>query len=184
VKRLVAPLQRIDRRIPAVFACALLLLCALLQVTVIRPMQDQALQARERAARSDERARMQRAMQAQLSRDEDPARQLQLFYGFFDTGLKLPDALARLHNAASAQGIALDQGEYRLSKDRDGGLLRYQIALPVHGAYPSIRKFVARALRELPSAALDQISFERAKIGENYIDAQVRLTLYLVDDAR
>jgi hypothetical protein len=184
VKRLLVSLRAADRRVPVALACGLLLACALFQLAVIRPLQEQALQARERAALGNERARMQRAMQEQLLRDEDPARQLQMFYGFFDNGLKLADALARLHNAAAAQGIALDEGEYRLSKDANGRLLRYQITLPVHGAYPSIRRFVARALRELPSAALEQISFERGRIGENRIDAQVRITLYLMDDER
>jgi hypothetical protein len=184
VSRIVRFFRGADPRVPAVLAAAVLVLCAIFQVAVIAPLQEQARQTGERAAQGNERARMQRAMQERLALDEDPARQLQLFYDFFDNGPRLPDALARLHNAASAYGIALDQGEYRLSTDSNGRLLRYQITLPVQGAYPNIRKFVARALRELPSAALDQISFERAQIGENRIDAQVRLTLYMVDGER
>lgn len=184
MKRIVTLFRSADRRIPVLLAGAVLALCAAFQLAVVGPLRDQARQATERAAQGVERARVQRAMQEQLARDDDPARQLELFYDFFDTGLKLPDALARLHNAASAHGIALEQGEYRLSKDGNGRLLRYQITLPVQGPYPSIRKFVSRALRELPAASLDQISFERAKIGENRIDAQVRLSLYIVDDER
>jgi hypothetical protein len=184
VNRVVRFFRGAGPRLPAALACGVLALCAIFQLAVMGPLRDQARQADERAAQGNERTRMQRAMHEQLSRDDDPVRQLQLFYGFFDTGVKLPESLARLHNAASAQGIALDQGEYRLSKDSNGKLLRYQITLPVQGAYPDIRKFVARALRELPAASLDQISFERARIGENRIDAQVRLTLYMMDDER
>jgi hypothetical protein len=177
-------LQNTGWKLPALLACGVFLLCALFQFAVLLPLREQAQQARERAAHGQERARLQRTMQEQLAREEDPARQLELFYGFFDTGQRLPDVLARLHNAAAAQGIALEQGEYRLFKDNGGKLLRYQITLPVQGPYTNIRRFVAGALRELPVAALDQVSFERGKIGDSRIDAQVRLTLYMIDDER
>jgi len=171
-------------KLPALLAGGVLLLCALLQFAVLVPILEEVRQARVRAAHGQERARLQRAMQAQLAREDDPARQLELFYGFFDTGQSLPDALAKLHNAAAAEGIALAQGEYRLFKDNGGKMLRYQIMLPVQGPYTNIRRFVAGALRELPVAALDTVSFERGKIGDNRIDAQVRLTLYMIDDGR
>jgi hypothetical protein len=184
MRRVPGLLREADWRLPGALAGLVLGLCALFQIAVIGPLREEALQAGEASAQASARARMHRAMRQKLADEADPAGQLQRFYGFFGDGRELPDALARLHNAASAYGIALDQGEYRLSQDGGGRLLRYQITLPVQGPYPNVRKFVARALRELPAASLDQMSFERARIGEHRIDARITLTLYMVNDER
>ena len=184
MRRLSRSLQSFGWKWPALLAAVIFSLCALFQLAVLLPLRERTQQAKEQAALGQERARAQRTMLEQLAREEDPARQLELFYEFFDTGRRLPTVLAALHNAAAAQGIALDQGEYRLYKDNGGRLLRYQITLPVQGPYTSIRRFVAGALRELPVAALEQVSFERAKIGDSRIDAQVRLSLYMIDEER
>lgn len=111
----------------------------------------------------------------------DAGRELQAFYRHVEGG-SLPDQLARLHVVARSTGITLRQGEYRLLRDGDTRLRRYQILLPVHGSYPGLRQFVSATLRTLPNAALEQVSFERRRIEETEVDAQLRLTLYLQAD--
>jgi hypothetical protein len=112
---------------------------------------------------------------------EDAGRQLQTFYRHFGNGDTLPDHLARLYQVARSTGITLRQAEYRLVRERDSHLKRYQIVLPIQGSYPSVRLFVSATLEALPNAALDQVSFERRRIDDRSVDAQVRLTLYLPD---
>lgn len=112
---------------------------------------------------------------------EDAGRQLQDFYRHFGGNDTLPDHLARLYQIARTSGITLRQAEYRLVRERDSHLKRYQIVLPIQGAYPSVRLFVSATLEALPNAALDQVSFERRRIDDRNVDAQVRLTLYLPD---
>ena len=82
---------------------------------------------------------------------------------------------------ARAHGLALRQGEYRLVQDRDAKLRRYQVVFPVQGSYPAVRRFVGAVLDTIPVAALDQVSFERKRIDDNQVDAQVRLTLFLAE---
>lgn len=112
---------------------------------------------------------------------QDAGRQLQDFYRHFGNGDTLPDHLARLYQIARTSGLSLRQAEYRLVRERDSHLKRYQIVLPIQGTYPAVRLFVSATLEALPNAALDQVSFERRRIDDRNVDAQVRLTLYLPD---
>jgi hypothetical protein len=112
---------------------------------------------------------------------DDAGRQLRDFYRHFGGNDTLPDHLARLYQIARTSGITLRQAEYRLVRERDSHLKRYQIVLPIQGSYPSVRLFVSATLEALPNAALDQVSFERRRIDDRHVDAQVRLTLYLPD---
>jgi len=92
------------------------------------------------------------------------------------------DALAvieRLHHAATLHGVELPQGDYRLSRDASGTLLRYQITLPARGGYPQLRAWLADLMNALPTIALDGLAVQRDDVGSGRIDARVRLTLFL-----
>lgn len=156
----------------AALALALLGVAAALQLAVLPP-----LQARVDALDADS-VRLAMLPSAGDNATETAARELQSFYRHVDGG-SLPDHLARLHVVAHATGITLRQGEYRLLRERDGRLRRYQVLLPMRGSYPALRTFVSAALQTLPNAALDQVSFERRRVDEQEVDAQVQLTLFL-----
>lgn len=87
--------------------------------------------------------------------------------------------LAGLFAAAEAAGLTLDQGNYRLTVDRQVGLQRRQITLPVAGAYPALRAFMAEALARFPSLALDGIHLARDNVNATQLKATLRFTLYL-----
>ena len=74
--------------------------------------------------------------------------------------------------------MKLPKGEYRLVTEGDAPLRHYEVTFPINAPYPAIRAFLAQALDELPTAALEQVTFERKHIGEPGVEAQVRLTLY------
>lgn len=152
-------------------ALPLLAVAVLLQLALVPQLQER-VDARTAAAAAASVRKPQRL-------NDDPGRQLQEFYRHFATGDALPEHLATLHGVAQAHGIALNAGEYRLLRDRDAKLTRYQVTLPVQGSYPDVRRFVAAALQSLPLAALDHVSFERKRIGDGNIEAQVQFTLYL-----
>lgn len=56
--------------------------------------------------------------------------------------------------------------------------MRYRITLPVRTSYTQIRYFVSFILKEIPTVSIDGLRFERKKISETQLDAQIRLTLY------
>ncbi|MBD8531240.1 MULTISPECIES: hypothetical protein [unclassified Massilia] len=82
---------------------------------------------------------------------------------------------------AAKSGLVLRQGEYKAAFERNARLHTYQVTLPVKGSYNAIWQFALGALRAIPFAALDEISFKRDAIGETEVEARLRITLYLLD---
>lgn len=109
----------------------------------------------------------------------EPVAQLGEFYRFFPDEDTLPASMKALYEAAAHHGLALEQGEYRLVRDREGKLARYEIALPVKGDYVRVRKFVAEVTSEISNLTLDGISFNRQRAADAAVDTQLRLTLFV-----
>jgi hypothetical protein len=154
---------------PGAIGIGLLVAAALVQFTVLQPLRD----------RIDALARETSLHGAPVASD-DRHGQLERFYRHLSAE-KLPERLAALHAAAKAEGLVLQQGEYRLVRERGGRLKRYQVTLPVQGPYPAVRRFIAKALDEIPVAALEHVLFERKRIGDGVVEAQVRFTIFLAD---
>jgi hypothetical protein len=89
--------------------------------------------------------------------------------------------LATLFRIAAKTGLVLRQGEYKRGFERNAQVHTYQIDLPVKGSYAQVWQFALLALRAMPYAALDDISFKRDSIGEAAVEARLRFTLYLLD---
>ncbi len=113
----------------------------------------------------------------------DPVADLGAFYSALARPAQVPDLLRRLHRAAADQGLLVEQGEYRPLPDPDGRLVRYQILLPAKGTYPEVRRFLAQASRALPALALDGVAFQRQQIGDEMLEAQIKLTLFVESGA-
>jgi hypothetical protein len=105
--------------------------------------------------------------------------QLSEFYRAFPARAAMPDSMEALYAAAGEHHISLERGEYRLIAVKGEYLTRYELVLPVKGDYVSIRKFVVQALVDVPTLALDNITFSRQKVDEPAVDAELRFTLYL-----
>ena len=136
-------------------------------------------QGRLEALRRDAESLGQLARAAAGEQKSGPVEQLSAFYEFFPKSASSPDWLAKLYEAAAAQNLNLEQGEYRMVRDRTGRLLRYEINLPVKGGYLQIRKFLSQLLADIPNASLDSVTFQRQKISDAAIESQIKLTLYL-----
>jgi hypothetical protein len=109
----------------------------------------------------------------------DSAEQLSKFYGLLPARGARTELLERIYAAAALHNISLDQGDYRPIRTADGKVGLFEIVLPVKGSYIQIRKFVAQALLDVPTLALDSISLSRQKITEPTLDAELRFTLYM-----
>ena len=108
-----------------------------------------------------------------------PAGQLESFYKGFPAENTVPDTLEKMIKLAQTKGINPKQAEYRIIRNNPGELLSYQITLPLKGAYPKIMAFVFEVLANVPNLSLDNVSFQRQKIGDNVIEATLKMTLYI-----
>lgn len=86
-----------------------------------------------------------------------------------------------LFGLAAKSKLLLSQGEYKSAHERNARLHTYQVTLPVKGSYADVWQFGLMALRVIPFASLDEISFKRDSIGAAQVEARLRLTLYLAD---
>lgn len=162
------------------FSAALLFaLCTTSVYFVLSPIQQQTAALRQEASQLGTQTK---AKFPSTEKPLNPAEQLDAFYRFFPRQDTVSDWMAKLYDAAAQQNLALENGEYRLAHDRDGKLSRYDIVLPVKGSYLQVRKFIAQALADVPSLALDGITFSRQKIDDAFVDAQIRFTLYLGEE--
>ena len=89
--------------------------------------------------------------------------------------------LKTLFRLAAKSGLVLRQGEYKRGFDRNAQLHTYQVNLPVKGTYAQVWQFAFLALRAIPFASLDDLSFKRDAIGETAVEGRLRLTFYLHD---
>jgi hypothetical protein len=156
--------------IPGIVGLGILLSCMTLYLSSVRPAERE-LQARRAAF---EQARVRSPLQTVSAPRGDDLRR---FYSAFPTLDRLPDELERLYGLARAARLDLYQGEYRLEQ-RGAGLASYRITLPMRGGYPAVREFLANTLTQMPYAAVDGLRFERKKVGDTQLEAQVRITLF------
>lgn len=108
-------------------------------------------------------------------------RNLREFYTTLGERAEAQAYLKVLFAIAQEGGLNLDHGEYQWQFDKDGGFHRYRILLPIAGPYREIRQFCEEALRALPFAAIDEMSFRRESAGDETLAATLRFTLYLKD---
>lgn len=106
---------------------------------------------------------------------------LLLFYDALGEKRYTEQQVKTLFGLAAKANLTLSQGEYKSGFDRNGRLHTYQVTLPVKGSYRDVWQFALLALRAIPFAALDEISFKRESIGQAQVEARLRLTLYLAD---
>jgi len=108
---------------------------------------------------------------------------LAAFYGALGERHGAEQQVRTLFDLASKSGLVLRQGEYKAGFDRNAHVYTYQVNLPVKGTYQAIWQFAMAALRAIPFASLDEITFHRDAIGDATVEARLRLTLYLRDGA-
>lgn len=103
------------------------------------------------------------------------------FRAALGTQREVEPGVKTLFRLAAKTGLVLRQGEYKRGYDRNAQLHTYQVNLPVKGSYAQVWQFAFLALRALPFASLDDVSFKRDTIGETALEGRLRLTFYLAD---
>ncbi len=108
----------------------------------------------------------------------DRAQELSAFFDSLPNEKDVTDVLGSIYATAEAYGVQLREASYHL-EDKDKPRVEYVMNFPMTGEYAQIRRFVFRILSSHPAMALEQIDFQRDKIGDSTLKANVRMTLFL-----
>jgi len=154
--------------------CALLVVGAGVQAALVpaRSQLERDLAAARQAARTPLPAPLAAAPAAS---DEN----LRRFDAILGEPRQVERQLKEVFALAERHGLSLRQGEYRSSVEPRSGLQTYQVDLPLKGSYGAIWAFALDVLRALPHASLDDVAFRRDSIGQDGVEARLRLTLHL-----
>ena len=93
-----------------------------------------------------------------------------------------PAVVAKILEEAQASGVELPRGQYEYVPARDGVAARYRMTFPVRASYPKIREFMDRTLVALPAVAIEGLRIERKNVGEDSVDAELKLSAYVRSD--
>lgn len=162
---------------PGVLAVGILAMCLAFYWSTIRPEQARLNVARHSIATLHQQLALagKTPSGGRLSSED----QLAEFYSKFPYEVRSPQYLEKLVALAANCGLTLNDGEYKATREKVGRLVRYQIALPVKGEYPQIRKFLTELPGALQVVALENVQFERKKVSDRNVDAKIKLVLYL-----
>jgi len=168
-------LRRLDW--PGVVAIGILAMCPAFYFSTIRPEQARLDMAHESIAMLNEQFALggKSANGTELSLEE----QLTEYYQKFPAEESSPQWLEKLMALAANNGLSLNDGEYKVTRDIVGKLVRYSMTLRVKGEFPQIRKFLTDLPVVLPVVALENVQFERQKVADANVEAKIKLVLYL-----
>lgn len=160
---------------PAVMGLALVAFSLTFLASALMPLEARVQEAKDGVEAL--RTRLQAAPSA--SGPTVSGDRLSNFYAFFPPLSSAPDWLQRVFALAEAQGLRLETGEYKLTRDKDLKLARYELNLPVRGGYAQIREFLSQVLAQVPASSLDELSMKRDDPGLPMVEARIKLSLYL-----
>ena len=109
--------------------------------------------------------------------DAKPKLRLADFYRQFPHLNTAPDWLDQIDQKLDAHKLVLKQADYKLVRERNTPLLRYQLNLPVSGDYLAVRSFVQELQQAMPFAIVDDLLFERDAAAQATVQARIRLSL-------
>ena len=93
-----------------------------------------------------------------------------------------PMVVSRILEEARASGVDLPRGQYEYVPAREGMAARYRMTFPVRATYPQIRQFMDRTLVALPAVAIEGLRIERKSVGDDGVDAELKLSAYVRSD--
>lgn len=133
----------------------------------------------EAIIRRAEQSELGKQLAEQSKPHQTSANRLEDLYASLPADSAALAAVQTIHHAAAANGVNLPYGDYRLARDASNSLLRYQITLPARASYPQLRAWLSDVMNALPTAALDEISFQRDDVATPLVESRMRLTIFL-----
>ncbi|GJL73189.1 MAG: hypothetical protein NMNS01_23880 [Nitrosomonas sp.] len=157
----------------------LLVIAVVLLFTMVFPQETtvQTLKSRAETLQAQPLSQSQKASRPTQKISDNQA--LQIFYDFFPHIDSSPFWIRELTKIAKSHRVEINSSDYRLVKEKDDKLARYEMILPVRGRYPQIRAFIADALQEVPAMAISGMVIKRDNVKTEQLDVRLEINLYL-----
>ena len=152
-------------------------MCLALYFSAVQPAR-QRLDAARSSAVSLQQG-IARAGRPSHGRTRSLDEQLAAFYQLFPSEHDATDSVGAIAAIAQRDGLGLQQAEYKVERDKTGRLIRFQMSLPLKGDYQAIHRFLAHLRAELPIVSLEQVQFDRQKVGDPLVNAEITLVIFL-----
>jgi Tfp pilus assembly protein PilO len=159
---------------PGVAGIVLLILASAFLILLLQPLERETALMHSRF----DAAHSKSAMQARNFSIGNRQRELAAFFESLPAEQDVTDVLASIYASANATGVELKQAEYK-PEVLDNSRVTYGMIFPVQGEFVRLRLFVASVLANNPAVALDQINFQRDRISDTVVKAEIRFTLFL-----
>lgn len=130
-------------------------------------------------AAADAAEQSTRRIVRQRGTTEAPVSAAQRFRAAFPSALDRQDRLAAVLALAAERQLEPKRSEFQLSLDRDLGLLRYSMTMPLSGTYEQVRDFIEAAHTRDPALSLDRLRLRRASAGATAIETDLTWSLYM-----
>lgn len=163
---------------PAATGAALALAGLLSSSIVVSQLQTE----REALARQTRFLTLRVAGQADSHVRRPPGLEAAHFRSGIPTAATRQQRVAALLGIAEAAGLPLLRSEFRHEIEREAGLSRYRIALPVEGTYGQVRDFIDAALQTDTAMSLDSVRLRRTDTAQPLVQAELAFTLYMRQD--
>jgi hypothetical protein len=132
---------------------------------------------REREREAQARWDAERGLAA-ARRGATPQATLDSFVALLPGTDALAAAIEAIHAAADRERLAIERGDYRVTRDLGGRAQRHVLLLPVRGAYTDLHGWLQHVLHRHPFIALDELDVRRAAGDEAMVEARVQFSLY------
>lgn len=165
---------------PGIVAISLSVMCIPLYFSMIAPMQERLNLLKRADSALSERSASSNNNHHGVS---NPVDELEEFYRHFPPEQNSPRWLGKMAEIATKNGINLNHGEYNVTQDKVGRLVRFKITLPVQARYTQIRKFLSTLNSEIPNMALENVQFQRKDVLDTDVQVKIRLQLYMVQES-
>ena len=163
----------------------LLVFSAVFFLVAVLPRQEESKALMAEAGVLEARIRMEPS-----AGSGSPGRRLQgdqalpAFYAFFPKLDSSPFWIGELVRIAGERGVEISGTEYRMVREKDLKLARYEMMVPVRGNYSQLRGFIADALHTVPAMALVDVVIRREGVHAEFLEANIKFNLYLGEGKR
>lgn len=107
---------------------------------------------------------------------------MESFYSGFRHTHDVPEVMKQMLDLSKKNNVQIDSADFKVVKDVDSRLLRYQMQIPVKSNYQNFRVFLNQLMKEVPYLALKETSFKRDTSKDEQLEIRLMVDLYFLAD--